>query len=592
MEKLVFDRTINDIINLTSKGYYNYEDLNRIEKWCEYLSKFLKKYNYFSEVKVKKNWSVTSFPTQSEMKRVHQNINNLKSSFIAFTSVPENLEYITFQKANKIEKILFEIDKIISYMENNFIYCGVSNCGQDRIWQQQFRKPKTWISQPYKLSQYANTDTLKMIATKEEIIIPTVVNKYSINNKLSNGSLKLNTDDWIMSTSNSYASEGSYTTVKITANGTGTFPNYQYFDEISGCTEKTKQIIYACAKIKGRTTNTSYPRVYISYNKNDSETVSYSNLSSIDGLSGSTLNDGEWHMLSSQLTTYNSNGYFVYNRIAFGINTATADDEMDIKDILLINLTEIFGAGNEPTKKWCDENIKYNGFDFEIGRIEEVSQGTSILNLAQIDKRDDVYASTQAINDSMQAIDDLVGYECFYYTLKNIIGDSSFENDLWNDTNYSTSEKMYGNRSLYFPAGATVIANIVIDRPIVGHKYYGRRYIKTNGNNLPTDCRFEVYGGDGDGLNWVYAWNQGNYPEWGFDSAIHEIISVNYDETTRTIIRCFNVNATADTWLDGLMLIDLTETFGEGKEPNKEWCDANIPYFDGIQTIKVRKENS
>ena len=31
--------------------------------------------------------------------------------------------------------------------------------------------------------------------------------------------------------------------------------------------------------------------------------------------------------------------------------------------------------------------------------------------------------------------------------------------------------------------------------------------------------------------------------------------------------------------VDGLMLIDLTEAFGEGKEPTREWCDANIPFF-------------
>lgn len=30
---------------------------------------------------------------------------------------------------------------------------------------------------------------------------------------------------------------------------------------------------------------------------------------------------------------------------------------------------------------------------------------------------------------------------------------------------------------------------------------------------------------------------------------------------------------------DGLVIIDLTECFGAGKEPTKAWCDSNIPYF-------------
>lgn len=176
------------------------------------------------------------------------------------------------------------------------------------------------------------------------------------------------------------------------------------------------------------------------------------------------------------------------------------------------------------------------------------------------------------------------------YELTNLISDPSFENNQWSGANYSTVEKLFDSRSLYFPTGTTVIASIVIDRPIVGHKYYGRRYIKTNGNNQPADCRFEVYGGDGANLNWVYAWNNGNHQEWEFGSAIHEITAVGYAENVNTIIRCFNVNTTANTWIDGVMLIDLTDCFGEGKEPTKQWCDEHIPFFEGTQIIEV-KEN-
>lgn len=169
--------------------------------------------------------------------------------------------------------------------------------------------------------------------------------------------------------------------------------------------------------------------------------------------------------------------------------------------------------------------------------------------------------------------------------IKNLINDSSFEKDIWGGANYSTAEKLHGNRSLYFPIGGTVVANINIDRPILGHKYYGRRYIKTNGDNQPADCRFEVYAGDGVGLNWVYAWNRGNYEQWGFDSELYEITEINYPEDTQTTIRCFNVATTAECWIDGLMLIDLTECFSLENEPTKEWCDANIPYFEDTYTI-------
>ena len=96
-----------------------------------------------------------------------------------------------------------------------------------------------------------------------------------------------------------------------------------------------------------------------------------------------------------------------------------------------------------------------------------------------------------------------------------------------------------------------------------------------------------MWGADGENKNWVYAWNRGYHPEWVFNSSIHEIKGVDYAE--RTIIRCFNAGTTADTWVDGLMLIDLTECFGAGKEPNVFWCDRNIPYFEGTKTIEVKK---
>lgn len=34
-------------------------------------------------------------------------------------------------------------------------------------------------------------------------------------------------------------------------------------------------------------------------------------------------------------------------------------------------------------------------------------------------------------------------------------------------------------------------------------------------------------------------------------------------------------------WVDDAMLIDLTECFGSGNEPDKVWCNLNIPYFKG-----------
>ena len=62
---------------------------------------------------------------------------------------------------------------------------------------------------------------------------------------------------------------------------------------------------------------------------------------------------------------------------------------------------------------------------------------------------------------------------------------------------------------------------------------------------------------DGTSFNMITIWNNTNKP-------------TNVDEY-------FNV--------DDVLVIDLTETFGAGNEPSKEWCDENISYFDGTTTI-------
>lgn len=36
---------------------------------------------------------------------------------------------------------------------------------------------------------------------------------------------------------------------------------------------------------------------------------------------------------------------------------------------------------------------------------------------------------------------------------------------------------------------------------------------------------------------------------------------------------------------NNVLVVDLTETFGAGNEPTKEWCDANISWFDGTTII-------
>ena len=129
MEDLIFDRTQNDLDQGTTKGHYNYTDLNRVEAWCEYLANLLTSYSYPVSVAIKKNWNMSDLPNVSDMERIRNNIDAIKTAFYAYTEVPE-LNYMTIEKANAVEKILSEIDKLIKNMINCFRYSNTFSAGE------------------------------------------------------------------------------------------------------------------------------------------------------------------------------------------------------------------------------------------------------------------------------------------------------------------------------------------------------------------------------------------------------------------------------------------------------------------------------
>lgn len=130
MENLIFDRTQNDLEQKTPKSYYNYTDLNRVETWCEYLSNLLNSYSYPVYISIKKNWNMSDLPNTTDMERIRNNVGKIKTAFHAYTDAPENLNYMTIEKANAIEKILSEIDFLIKNMISCFRYSNTFNAGE------------------------------------------------------------------------------------------------------------------------------------------------------------------------------------------------------------------------------------------------------------------------------------------------------------------------------------------------------------------------------------------------------------------------------------------------------------------------------
>ena len=101
-------------------------------------------------------------------------------------------------------------------------------------------------------------------------------------------------------------------------------------------------------------------------------------IESIYTLLAGTLNDNEWHNFS-HILTYDENMKKVVDSNAYHAYVIYTQSEFSkefyIRNPLFVDLTLMFGEGNEPSKEWCDKNlsnyIKYNiaGTKASIGDI-------------------------------------------------------------------------------------------------------------------------------------------------------------------------------------------------------------------------------
>ena len=176
------------------------------------------------------------------------------------------------------------------------------------------------------------------------------------------------------------------------------------------------------------------------------------------------------------------------------------------------------------------------------------------------------------------------------YTLTNLLTNSSFENTGWSNTSnctlsYDNTIKKYGDYSLKVTAtrtssGEVYFANSTNVNMTQNHIYYAccelyqtssvcsgmQAYWPQAEPNMGTASVSETN-------KWVKCGFRASRTSWSgsqnFRFDVESIVSPNY------------------VYLDGAMLIDLTEAFGSGNEPSVEWCNSNIKYFEGTKTISA-----
>lgn len=179
-------------------------------------------------------------------------------------------------------------------------------------------------------------------------------------------------------------------------------------------------------------------------------------------------------------------------------------------------------------------------------------------------------------------------------TIHNMIGAvASFELDVMSSSSEgyvycSSKHAKYGERALLMTgaSGATERTYVVRQKSVgyitpaldPTHLYYARveTYQETAAGS--TDIYWPIAEPS------FLAGQSGPAGQWNTISAVNGRGS--FSAGSYQIRLDYNNNgSTAYMWFDGLVLVDLTATFGSGYEPDKAWCDAHIPFGTGNLSV-------
>lgn len=127
MLDLITDRTAEDAQLGTKKGKYGATDLNRVGEAIIHVSDRLKAAGNAIEVSPKTDWTREDIPTPDQ--RLHyleqiQKVRDVLTVYQTTPAVPADMEDLTHTEANDIEKILFDVDELITNMIAAYYYSG------------------------------------------------------------------------------------------------------------------------------------------------------------------------------------------------------------------------------------------------------------------------------------------------------------------------------------------------------------------------------------------------------------------------------------------------------------------------------------
>lgn len=114
------------------KGMLTINTLNRIEAKQEELKNLFEEDFYFVGEIIHKYWNNTGTFKQEDFDRILYNLEMLKKAYFVYSNTPKipNNNYRQYQVINDVEKILDDLDIMISDVKSHYRECGTFECGE------------------------------------------------------------------------------------------------------------------------------------------------------------------------------------------------------------------------------------------------------------------------------------------------------------------------------------------------------------------------------------------------------------------------------------------------------------------------------
>lgn len=150
LEHLITDRTLSDVeyveqltlavkngtateaqvqefLSVPQKGAYTWEDMNRVEAAVRYVSDRLNALGYDNTLVIVEDWEISDTPNEADMNRYFSNVAQIRAAVSVFATTPEApRSVIGFDvfKANDLEKILIDVDRVLDHIQCSAFYLG------------------------------------------------------------------------------------------------------------------------------------------------------------------------------------------------------------------------------------------------------------------------------------------------------------------------------------------------------------------------------------------------------------------------------------------------------------------------------------